>query len=183
MSQHHILSTFLTNNSFPQFLQLFNLIASLCSDNMSAPSAPHGIVDEGSVHDNNGNTFRHYHRVTNMTMMELLLGVSPPPYQDSYAFHDVPSNDFLDGYVHTPPGDVMRSAGAAEASEPMGVGVEGSVHEDNGINFQHSHWVTNMTMMELLVGVSPPPFQDFFQVNDMELLMETEKEIEGDSFP
>jgi hypothetical protein len=174
---------FLQITLFLNFLQLFNLMASLCSDNTSAPSAPDGIVDEGIVHDNNANTFQHSHRVTNMTMMELLLDVSPPPYQDLYAFHDVPSNNFLDGYIHTPPGDVMRSAGAAEASEPMGVGVEHSVHEDNGINFQHSHWVTNMTMMELLLGVSPPPFQDFDQVNDMEPVMETEKEIDGDSFP
>jgi hypothetical protein len=119
-----------------------------------------------------------------MTMMELLMGdVSSPHYQDSYAFHDVSSNEFLEGNVHTLPGDVMRSAGAGEANEPIGVGVEGSVHDDNGITFQHSHRVTNMTMMELLVGVPPPPFHDYYQMNDMELVMETEKESEGDIFP
>jgi hypothetical protein len=150
---------------------------------MSSPSVQDGIVDEGSVHDNNGNTFQHCHQVTNMTMMELLLDVSPPPYQDSYAFHDMPLNEFLEGHAHTQPGDVMRSAGTSEANELMGVGVEGSVHDDNGITFQHSHQITNITMMELLVGVSPPPFQDFYQMNDIKLVMETEKEIEGDIFP
>jgi hypothetical protein len=140
-------------------------MASLSSNNRSSSSVQDGIVDEGSVNDNNGNTFQHFHWVTNMTMMELLLDDSPPPYQYSYAFHeDVPLNEFLDDHVHTQPGDVMRSAGAAEANEPMGVGVEGSVHDDNGITFQHPHRVTNMTMMELLVGISPPPFQDYYLI-------------------
>jgi hypothetical protein len=114
-------------------------MASLSSDDTSSPSLQDGIVDEGIVHDNNGNTFEHSHWVTNMLMMELLLGdVSPPPYQDLYAFHDVSSNEFLEGHVHTQPGDVMRSTGAAEANEPMGVGVEGSVHDHNGITFQQT---------------------------------------------
>ena len=159
-------------------------MASLSSDDTSSPSVQDCIVDDGIVHHNGGNTFQHSHRVTNMTMMELLMGdVSSPHYQDSYAFHDVSSNEFLEGNVHTLPGDVMRSAGAGEANEPIGVGVEGSVHDDNGITFQHSHRVTNMTMMELLVGVPPPPFHDYYQMNDMELVMETEKESEGDIFP